>query len=166
MINLLEGGPVHPLKRHFSNGFSTPRLRVQPYKNGDAGMMGSGFDSPCVWKYSRNVENPLAAERWLGRTLEDPSSAAFSVWLRGADDLVGFCLLTRWSARALEVGGWLSFRCWGQGLAKELLGEILCCTAAYPLVAEVDPANLGALHLLRASGFVLSEPPGIWRMDR
>ena len=87
----------------------------------------------------------------------------FSVWLRESGELAGFCALTRWGAGEVEVGGWLSSMFWGQGLAKELLGEVICCTASYSLVAEVHPDNQDAIYLLRALGFVLSEPPVIWR---
>ena len=128
--------------------------------------MGVGFDFPRVWTYSQGVENPLDAGIWLSRTLEDPSSAAFSVWLRESGELAGFCTLTRWGGGEIEVGGWLSSLIWGQGLAKELMGEVICCTAPYPLVAEVHPDNQGAIYLLGASGFVLSEPPVIWKKNR
>ena len=152
------------LKSVFGDGFTTSRLVVEPFKLEDILGMGEGFDDPCVWQFSRGIDSIEAAGTWLGRTLDDPSRAAFAVRLRHTFALAGFFVLSRWGESRVEVGGWFSFLFWNRGLGGELLEEMTCRMADANghclLVADVDPSNGAAIHLLQRVGFVLEG--GVW----
>lgn len=162
-LNLLKQRD-HSLKSLFPNGFSTQRLAVSSFQPGDASEMASGFDSPEVWQFSLGIDSVVAAGAWLIGTLDDPSQAAFTLRLRGTLDLVGFFVLHRWRGDRVELGGWFSPCFWNQGFGGELLdklkAEVVDAKGGCSLVAEVDPSNGPAIHLLERLGFGLAE--GVW----
>ncbi|BCS96168.1 hypothetical protein DSLASN_18000 [Desulfoluna limicola] len=162
-MNLLKQR-VHPLKSLFSTGFSTQRLDVCAFQSDDASEMGAGFDSPDVWRFSTGIDTVETAGLWLAGTLEDPAQAALTVRLRHTRDLVGFLVLSRWRGDRVELGGWLSSFFWNQGFGGELLEElkagVIDAKGDCSLVAEVDPSNGPAIHLLERVGFVLVD--GVW----
>lgn len=156
-----DGYPVASL---FPEGFVTPRLAVSPFRPGDVSEMGAGFEAPSVWRFSRGIDSVGAAGAWLQSTPDDPTRAAFAVRWGKTCALAGFCVLSRWGADRVEVGGWLAPFFWNRGVGGELLKEMRRRTTdakgRCPLVAEVDPANDRAVHLLRRAGFVLDG--GLW----
>lgn len=162
-FNLMQRD-AHPVRCWFPAGFSTPRLGVLPFHPDDLREMGAGFESPEVWRFSKGIDSPEAAGRWLMGTVGDPFRSAFAVRFRESDKLAGFCVLSRWGETRVEVGGWFAFPFWNRGVGGELLGEMkrrmTDAQRACPLVAEVDPSNGGAVRLLQRAGFVLEN--GLW----
>jgi len=162
-MNLLKQRP-HSLKSLFPNGFSTLRLVVSSFQPDDVSEMGAGFDSPDVWRFSRGIDSAAAAGSWLVGTLNDPSQAAFTVRLQGTRDLAGFFVLRRWQGGRVELGGWFSTFFWNRGFGGELLQElksgVIDVDGKCSLVAEVDPTNGPATHLLQRLGFILTD--GVW----
>lgn len=162
-FNLMQRD-AHPVRCWFPAGFSTPRLAVRPFCPDDLREMGAGFESPDVWRFSEGIDSPEAAGAWLMATVDDPFRSAFAVRFGASSELAGFCVLSRWGEARVEVGGWFATPYWNRGVGRELLGEMkrrmTGSDGACPLVAEVDPANGGAVRLLQSAGFVLEN--GLW----
>ncbi|MCG8470577.1 MAG: GNAT family N-acetyltransferase [Desulfobacterales bacterium] len=160
---------VKPEKRALNliweEGFETRRLVVSLYVCGDAVEMGEVFARPEVWQFAKDITSPDAAARWLEWARLDSFHMPFTLRLKNGA-LAGFLVVIRRGKGTLELGGWLSPDLWGQGLAKELILEIVrhgrMC-GYKKLQAEVNEVHFVAYRLLQASGFSLQG--GVWELD-
>lgn len=141
----------------------TARLRLRPYRPGDARDIFAVYSDPEITRYwSFPAWTELAqAHAYLGQRLamEPPSVVAWAVAERDSDRLVGtttFFALNGPQCRA-EVGYSLARAHHGHGLAAEMLrGAIAHGFDAYGLErieADVDPRNTRSWQLLEKLGF-------------
>lgn len=138
----------------------TPRLRLRPLREDDAGEIFSYAQDPAVaryvlWEAHTSLEDSRAFLRQVAAGL---IPLTWGVVRRDEDRLIGTLGLARWdpAAWSAEVGFALGRRDWGQGFASEALGavvEALFRMGLHRLEARVFPENHASARVLFKLGF-------------
>ena len=143
---------------------TTPRLLLRPLREDDAAALFAVFSDPAVMRY-------WSTAPWTDRAQADHRIASdadahargehLALGIERRDDgrLIGRCtLFDLWpSCRRAQVGYGLHASAWGQGLAAEAVGALLChgfeAMDLNRVEADIDPRNSASARLLQRLGF-------------
>jgi ribosomal-protein-alanine N-acetyltransferase len=152
-----------------------PRLRLRPWRDGDADAFAALNADPAVMRHFAEPLSRAESDAMLARVRAHQAEHGFCFWAaerRPHGRLVGFCGLQRvpFEARftpAVEIGWRLFPAHWGQGLAREAaelaLGAAFGPLALGEVVAFTVPANAPSWGLMRRLGM---RPEGAFEHPR
>lgn len=143
----------------------TDRLLVRPFGADDAVALVDLFRDPRVHRF---VDDGLplseeVARLWIERSGENLRRFGYgtgAVVLRASGELVGWAGFARPAHGEEQVIYGLHPSCWGFGLGRELLGELIRFAWARGhkrIRATVSPRNTASVRLLEHAGFTLGE---------
>jgi RimJ/RimL family protein N-acetyltransferase len=144
----------------------TERLRLDPWTEADAKLLGDLARTPAVMRYIGD------GTTWTDARIHDVASHIASHWrshgfgwrvVRLPDaTAIGFMALNFAGAGAgvdpdeYEIGWWLAPSAWGRGLAREgaaaVRDEAFARVGAPSILARIAPANAGSLAVAAAIG--------------
>lgn len=143
----------------------TPRLRLRPFEDADAGDLFALHSSAYVlrywdappWKERARAEGFIAACRQMA---EEGSGARLAVERARDGVFIGWCSLRQWDPvyRSASLGYCFDDAVWGHGYATEASRALL--TWAFETLdlnrveAETDTRNLASARVLEKLGFM------------
>jgi RimJ/RimL family protein N-acetyltransferase len=143
---------------------TTPRLRLRPFKDGDAASLFSIFSDDEVvrfwsvgaWTDIGQAEKMIEEARLAYR---EGGLSRYAIVLAESDELIGICNLRGFfeQNRRCELGYALGSAYWGRGYAFEaleaLLGHAFSRLDMNRIEADIDPRNDASARLLARLGF-------------
>ncbi|MEV7419857.1 GNAT family protein [Streptomyces sp. NPDC089919] len=145
---------------------STPRLRLRPFSEADAGRLYALHSNTRVMRYwdSAPWTDRSRADRFLAtcKKIEEEGTGARVAIDRLSDGaFVGWCGLTRWDPgnRSASFGYCLEEAMWGHGYATEAAHAVLrwgfeALDLLNRVQAEVDTRNPASGRVLEKAGFL------------
>ena len=142
----------------------TPRLSLRHLRHDDAVAMNAVFGDPEVMLFGDGVRDPEWVTFWIAKWLNEYyprwQFGAWAVVDKGSTTVIGYCGLSRFPERCSDVEAELGFRLarpyWGRGLATEAATAVrdhaFAVLGVPRLIAHIDPANVGSLHVVAKLG--------------
>ena len=143
----------------------TPRLRLRPFSDADAGSLFALHSNAHVLRYwdSPPWSDPARAERFIAtcREMAEEGTGARVAMQRESDGVfIGWCTLSRWNPdyRSASLGYCLDDVAWGRGYATEAVRGLLQwgfdTLDLNRVQAEADTRNVASARVLEKLGFL------------
>lgn len=142
----------------------TKRLTLRAIQATDALALFEMQSDALLFKYlgkppHQNIEETQQLIQTLQKAYEDKTMLCWASTIRDRPDIMGTCGFNRIEPlhRRAEIGGALSARYWGSGVAWEAVEAILRYgfegMQLHAIEAKINPANRSVERLLKLAGF-------------
>ena len=142
--------------------FTTPRLRLRPYREADGDEFVELFSDPLVMAHVGGALGPEEARRMFAAILAGSHRRALAAWMVEQKDggRVGHAALLRGEEGEVELGFVLRPDSWGRGFATEIARALIAAALGRdpeaPVIATVDIDHVASRRVLEKAGMVMA----------